>query len=110
MTQESGWTMVLDLNECPLDQPKPVDVAGKELIIFRYGDRYVAMDRWCPHQNGDLTDGRIIGRALKCPLHGFMFSVENGRGVNCAGFAVKVHEVRVENGQLSVRLKPRELE
>jgi nitrite reductase/ring-hydroxylating ferredoxin subunit len=104
MTQESGWIMVLDLNVCHVDQPKPVDVAGKELIIFRYGDRYVAMDRWCPHRNGDLTDGRIIGRALKCPLHGFMFSVENGLGVNCGDFHVKVHEVQVENGQLSVRL------
>jgi nitrite reductase/ring-hydroxylating ferredoxin subunit len=62
------------------------------------------MDRWCPHSDGDLAKGRVLGKALKCPLHGFMYSVDTGRGVNCPGFAVTVHEVRVDGGVLSVRL------
>jgi nitrite reductase/ring-hydroxylating ferredoxin subunit len=101
---DSTWVKVLDLEESPVDQPQPVTVEGRDLIIFRHGERYVLMDRWCPHQNGDLAEGQVIGRALKCPLHGFMFSVDAGRGLNCPGFTLRVHEVRVENGYLSVRL------
>ena len=103
--QDSTWVTVLDLAESPLDQPQPVNVHGEDLIIFRHGERYVSMDRWCPHQNGDLAGGQIVGRALKCPLHGFMFSVDAGRGLNCPGFNLRVHDVQVENGFLSVRLK-----
>lgn len=103
--QDSTWVTVLDLAESPLDQPQPVNVHGEDLIIFRHGERYVSMDRWCPHQNGDLAGGQIVGRALKCPLHGFMFSVDAGRGLNCPGFKLRVHDVQVENGFLSVRLK-----
>lgn len=103
--QDSTWVPVLDLNESQVDQPQAVNVHGEDLIIFRHSDRYVAMDRWCPHQNGDLAEGCIEAKALECPLHGFMFSVDTGRGVNCPGLNVRVHEVQVENGVLSVRLK-----
>jgi nitrite reductase/ring-hydroxylating ferredoxin subunit len=98
------WVSVLDLNEASLDAPQAVEVAGEDLVILRHADRYVAMDRWCPHERGDLAEGRVLGRALKCPLHGFMFSLDAGRGLNCRGFQVTVHEVKVEDGVLSVRL------
>ena len=102
---ESAWLPVLDLGTTGLDVPRAVEVEGVELVVLRQGDRYVAMDRWCPHSDGDLAKGRVLGKALKCPLHGFMYSVDTGRGVNCPGFAVTVHEVRVDGGVLSVRLK-----
>lgn len=101
---ESAWLPVLDLGATDLDAPRAVEVEGVELVVLRQGDRYVAMDRWCPHSDGDLAKGRVLGKALKCPLHGFMYSVDTGRGVNCPGFAVTVHEVRVDGGVLSVRL------
>jgi nitrite reductase/ring-hydroxylating ferredoxin subunit len=101
----SAWVPVLDLGATPLDAPRPVEVEGVELVLLRQGDRYVAMDRWCPHSDGDLAKGRLLGKALKCPLHGFMYSVDTGRGVNCPGFAVRVHEVRVDGDVLSVRLE-----
>lgn len=104
-TDDSSWLEVLDLNLTPLDQLRAVTVNGEDLLIFCQGDRYIAMDRWCPHQNGDMAEGRIVGKALKCPLHGFMFSFDGGRGLNCPGFNVRVHDVQVEDGCLRVRLK-----
>jgi len=104
LSQNSEWVTLLNVNESPLDHPLAVSIHGNDIIIFRYGGHYVAMDRWCPHQNGDLGQGRVLGKAIKCPLHGFMFSVETGRGTNCGGFSVRVHEIQLENGLLSVRL------
>jgi 3-phenylpropionate/trans-cinnamate dioxygenase ferredoxin subunit len=101
---EGAWVPVLDLDAAALEAPRAVEVEGVELVVLRQGDRYVAMDRWCPHSDGDLAKGRVLGKALKCPLHGFMYSVDTGRGLNCPGFAVHVHEVRVDGGVLSVRL------
>ena len=104
-SQSSDWVTLLNVNESPLDRPLAVSIHGTDIIVFRYGGHYVAMDRWCPHQNGDLGQGRVLAKAIKCPLHGFMFSVETGLGTNCGGFNVRVHEIQLENGFLSVRLK-----
>jgi nitrite reductase/ring-hydroxylating ferredoxin subunit len=105
ITRDSTWVPVLNLGESPVDGPQAVTVNGEDLIILRHGERYVAINRWCPHQGGDLAAGRVLGKAIKCPLHGFMFSMDTGRGLNCGGFHAKVHEVQVENGVLSVRRK-----
>ncbi len=84
---------------------RAIDVGGEDLVLVHHGDRYVAMDRWCLHQQGDLAKGRLVGQAVKCPLHGFMYSIETGRCLNCSGYNVRVHEVEVANGVVRVRLR-----
>lgn len=106
-TDEVDWMPVFDLKQTPFSKTLAVQVAGEDVIIFRCGGGYVAMDRWCPHRRGDLVFGRVTGNAMKCTLHGFMFSAESGHGLNCPGFNVRVHELRVEDGVISVRLRRR---
>lgn len=54
---------------------------GDDLVVV--ANRGVAFSRWCPHKQADLADGTIVGSAIKCPLHGYMFNLTNGRGMNC---------------------------
>lgn len=35
-------------------------------------------DRWCPHQGGDLSRGRLDGGCLVCPRHGWSFDLKRG--------------------------------
>jgi len=100
----SAWVPLVGIDAADLASPRAVEVEGVDLVVLRQGERYVAMDRWCPHSDGDLAKGRVLGKALKCPLHGFMYSVDTGRGMNCPGFSVRVYEVRVDDGVLTVRL------
>jgi nitrite reductase/ring-hydroxylating ferredoxin subunit len=99
-----AWTPLPDVDPAAVAGPQAIVVDGVELVLLRHGERYVALDRWCPHSEGDMAKGRVLGKGLKCPLHGFMYSLENGRGLNCPGFALQVHEVRVDDGVLSVRI------
>ena len=99
------FVQIWDLNEAPVEGPVSVKVEDRELVLLRRGDTLVAMDRWCPHQQGDMAAGRVVGRGLKCPLHGFIFSVDTGRGLNCPGFNLSVHDLNVKDGLVSVRLK-----
>jgi UDP-MurNAc hydroxylase len=42
------------------------------------GTRY-AVDRYCPHQGGDLQQAWVEeGRFLTCPRHGWQFDLEKG--------------------------------
>jgi nitrite reductase [NAD(P)H] small subunit len=101
----AAWHVVLPADELPTGGIRAVEVAGTPLVVIRLGEAWVAMDRWCPHQGGDMAEGRVLGRALKCPLHGYMFSLDNGRGLNCRGYNARLHETRVDEGMLQVRLR-----
>jgi nitrite reductase/ring-hydroxylating ferredoxin subunit len=101
----AAWHRVLPAEEIPPGAIRAIDVADTPLVVARLGDAYAVTDRWCPHQAGDLAEGRLLGRALKCPLHGYMFSLDNGRGLNCRGYNARLHEARVEEGMLLVRLR-----
>ena len=106
MTADNGaFVPVWDLNETPVDGPVAIVVSGRELVLFRHHGGLVVMDRWCPHQTGDMAQGHVVGKALKCPVHGFMFSVGTGRGLNCPGFSVSVHDLSVKDGIVGVRLR-----
>jgi UDP-MurNAc hydroxylase len=58
------------------------------------GNRYV-VDRYCPHQGGDLEYGWIEdNRYLTCPRHGWRFDLENGGA--CLDNLGSVHAVCLE--------------
>ncbi len=100
------WHDALPADAVPPGAIHPFEVAGVALVVLRHGGDYVVMDRWCPHQGGDMAQGRVVAKTLKCPLHGYMFSLDNGRGLNCRGYNARLHEVQVVDGTLQVRLRP----
>ena len=102
---ETEWVAIEKGDDLPPAGLRAIVVAGEDLLLVRQGDRYVAMDRWCLHQQGDLARGRLVGKAVKCPLHGFMYSIDTGRCLNCSGYNVRVHEVQVADGAVRVRLR-----
>ena len=102
---DAEWVEIADGGGAGATPLRAIEVGGEELVLVRAGERYVAMDRWCLHQQGDLARGRLVGKAVKCPLHGFMYSIETGRCLNCSGYEVRVHDVEVANGVVRVRLR-----
>ena len=50
------------------------------VAVFRTGDDQVfaLIDR-CPHRGGPLSEGIVQGRAVACPLHGWVIELDGGR-------------------------------
>jgi nitrite reductase/ring-hydroxylating ferredoxin subunit len=55
-----------------------VDVEGREIAIFRDGDRAWAVDAACPHAGNPLVEGDVLGTTLVCAFHGWRFDLETG--------------------------------
>lgn len=70
-------------------------VDGHDYVVVP--EHGVAVDRWCPHKQGDLADGMLVGSAIKCPLHGYMFDLASGRGMNCK-YRVTVRPAQQRDG------------
>ena len=60
---------------------KAVSVNGREILLARVGDKYYAADNRCPHMGGKLSQGRLEGTVITCPLHGSQFDLSDGHVV-----------------------------
>lgn len=57
----------------------PVIVNDSEILIARVGDKYYASDNRCPHMGGKLSQGKLEGTIVTCPLHNSQFDLETGK-------------------------------
>ena len=91
--------------EIPVGQFKPVQVAGKRLLVCHTADGFHAIDDTCSHDDGPLADGWLEGNAIECPRHGARFDVATGK-VLCLPAAVPInaYPVRVQGDEVQVNL------
>ena len=97
------WTRVGCLEDIPLLEGRSTSVDGRRIAIFRLLDGLAAIDAHCPHAGGPLADGIVADSCVTCPLHGRRFDLTSGQALN-GDEAVAVHEVRVEEDEVWVRL------
>ena len=97
---------------------KVVSAEGREIVLARVGDKYYATDNRCPHMKGDLSQGKLEGTVITCPLQGSQFDIGNGQAVRWLeggltskiGKALKlsrnlmVYNVKVEDGRVLVEV------
>jgi nitrite reductase (NADH) small subunit len=97
------WTRVGRIDDIPLLEGRSTSVDGRRIAIFRLPDGFAALDAHCPHAAGPLADGIVADACVTCPLHGRRFDLTTGRALN-GPEQVAVHEVRVEEDEIWVRL------
>jgi nitrite reductase/ring-hydroxylating ferredoxin subunit len=52
------------------------------VLIVNVEDNFYAFDSLCTHYGGDLSEGRLEGKILTCPIHGAKFDVTDGKVVS----------------------------
>jgi len=63
---------------------KAVNVAEREIILAKVGDKYYAANNRCPHMGGRLSDGSLDGMTVTCPRHGAQFDLSDGHVIRWA--------------------------
>ncbi|HIF92687.1 MAG TPA: non-heme iron oxygenase ferredoxin subunit [Myxococcales bacterium] len=67
-----------------------VDVEGEAILVCRVEGRYHALRDLCSHADQALSEGRLRGHTIYCPLHGSRFDVRTGECLSPpATFSVK---------------------
>jgi len=114
----SKFIEVAKIEELKSGTMKTVTAEGREILLARVGDKYYATDNRCPHMKGDLSQGKLEGIVVTCPVHGSQFDISNGQVVRWLkgglmsklGGAFKsskdlaVHNVKVEDGRVLVEV------
>lgn len=60
---------------------KDVLVQEREIFLAKVGGKYYAADNRCPHMGGRLSQGKLEGAVITCPLHGSQFDLDDGHVV-----------------------------
>lgn len=105
--EDSDWTDVGNINEVPRLGARTVRTPRGDVALFRTAeDEIFALRDRCPHKNGPLSQGIVHGRAVTCPLHGWVISLESGEAMGADKGCTPKIPVRVQNGRISIRYQP----
>ena len=114
---------VCDVDDVTVGALITVNVGRSRIVLSKLpSGEYRAFSGRCPHQGADLAFGRIEGsvqsdtlncltverkgEVLRCPWHGFEFSLRDGSpaipATNGLSLTLRLYDVAVENGKLVI--------
>jgi nitrite reductase/ring-hydroxylating ferredoxin subunit len=109
---------VLKTSDIANGQMKSVTAEGQEILIARADDEYYAVSNICTHRKGRLSEGKLEGTIIECPIHGSRFNITNGQVIRrlSGGFAgkllglfkvvsdIKTYRIEVEGDSIEVEV------
>ena len=99
------WIPALPLTELPEGQMKPCNINGRDVVVCRTRDGLFALDNICTHAFARVSEGRLRGFRLICPLHGASFDARTGKVLGAPAVRpLACHRVRILDGMVDVRL------
>jgi len=100
----SDFVRVAAVEEIAPGQGREVDVDGQPVALFNVAGTFRAVGGRCAHRGGPLGQGTLTGTTLLCPWHAWGYDLETGQADVSSSSRVPVYEVKVEDGQVLVRV------
>jgi nitrite reductase/ring-hydroxylating ferredoxin subunit len=83
---------------------RAVRVGSRDVALFNVAGNIHAIDNACPHAGSALAGGKLCGRFVACPSHGWRFDVTTGKLAVAPEIGVACHRVRLEGERVLVAL------
>lgn len=97
----TDWIDITAIEDIPQRGARVVKTAEGCVAVFRTaGDEVFALDNACPHKAGPLAEGIVHGKAVTCPLHNWVISLETGEAQGADEGRVATYPARVEGGRI----------
>lgn len=96
-----NWIAVCSLDRLTVQNIVCVRIKGIDLLVIRDGEQFYACERACPHEQADLSLGRVADGQLFCPRHLAWFSLIDGNiSPGWPSRALRRYPVRAADGQI----------
>ena len=104
-TAHAVFVAVVRIDDLAVGHPHGVVVEDRPICVLRSSDGVIAFDDSCPHRGHPLSAAKCVDGVLRCALHGWEFAIPEGNAVSPrAPFGLNLHDVRVVDGVVEVRL------
>jgi nitrite reductase/ring-hydroxylating ferredoxin subunit len=82
-------------------------VNGRMVAVFNDGEKYSAIDDFCPHMGASLAGGYLAEGIVTCPWHAWRFCVHDGKWCDNPKVKVDNFEVRIQEDEIQVLVPPK---
>ena len=103
----NGFIKACSVDDILENQAKLVVVEGKSIAIFKYDGKLSAVDNACKHQNGPLSEGRIVDGCITCPWHGYQYIPESGKSPPPFEEKISTYELKLSGQDILVDPVPK---
>jgi nitrite reductase/ring-hydroxylating ferredoxin subunit/DMSO/TMAO reductase YedYZ heme-binding membrane subunit len=103
----NGYIKTCSVDDILENQAKLVVVEGKSIAIFKYDGKLSAVDNACKHQNGPLSEGRIVDGCITCPWHGYQYIPESGKSPPPFEEKISTYELKLSGQDILVDPVPK---
>lgn len=96
-----NWIDIGALEDIPLRGARVVKTSAGCIAVFRTGaDEAFAIEDKCPHKGGPLSQGIVHDRAVTCPLHNWVISLESGAALGADTGTARTFPLRIIGGRI----------
>jgi nitrite reductase/ring-hydroxylating ferredoxin subunit len=75
-----------------------VRIGDKKICLFHNDGAFYAFDNLCPHNMHSLLEGKInYLKEVVCPLHGYRYSLRDGRECEGRSGDLSIHKLELRN-------------
>ena len=93
------------VSDVPAGTGRELSAGGRVVAVFNVDGVLYALSDVCSHGQASLSEGRLSGYSVTCPLHGARFDVRTGEALGLpATVPVVTFLVEVEDGQVLVTI------
>jgi nitrite reductase/ring-hydroxylating ferredoxin subunit len=98
------WTPVAQLAQIPQGSRKHLVVDQHEYMLIHNRDGLFCVDHRCPHADGSVGDGMVLGKYITCPLHKWRFDLCDGSHKHKGTRNLGVYAVKVEGNDVLIEV------
>jgi nitrite reductase/ring-hydroxylating ferredoxin subunit len=96
---------VLAAADVKAGQMRAVELDGRSIVVCHTKDGWSALDNLCTHAYARMSEGRLRGHRLVCPLHGASFDCRSGAVLSAPAIEpLKTYPVRCMGEDVEVAI------
>lgn len=97
------FVTVATTEDIPVGDRIVVELGRHWVGIFNVDGQYYAIEDVCPHDDGPLAEGELVGCVIECPRHGAKFDIRTGEVLAPPALVdVPSYRVRVEGNEIQI--------
>ena len=102
---DSDYQTIASTQDIPQGKTLCVSINEKEILLCHTAEGFYAVDNLCSHAEARLSDGKLKGQRILCPLHGAAFDVRDGSVLSRpASQPIRSYPLKLEGNTIQVSL------
>ncbi|MEH6593576.1 MAG: non-heme iron oxygenase ferredoxin subunit [Halioglobus sp.] len=75
---KEGYQLIASTTDIAQGKTLCLELEGQEILLCHAKEGFFAVDNLCTHAQARLSEGKLKGCKILCPLHGAAFDIRDG--------------------------------